>query len=128
LLPLNSHKVQVTIESKAFVVPRIPEEFSGKMKFQIIPTKKFLEQAKDLDEKTKRIVDDKLDLLKENPYRFKSLHYKKLKLFRIRLNVQNRDIRLVYTVIKPDVILLCFIERKKDYKDLDKYIKQFTRK
>jgi mRNA-degrading endonuclease RelE of RelBE toxin-antitoxin system len=93
--------------------------------FRIVPTKEFLEQAKQLDEKTKRIVDEKLDLLKENPYRFKSLYHKNLKLFRIRLNVQNKETRLVYAVIKPDVILLCFIERKKDYRDLAKYLKNF---
>jgi len=92
--------------------------------FRIIPTKKFLEQAKELDEKTKRIVDEKLDLLKENPYRFKALHHKKLRLFRIRLNVHDRETRLIYAVINPDVILLCFIERKKDYTDLEKYLKK----
>lgn len=97
------------------------------MKFRIVPTKEFLEQAKQLDEKTKIIVDNKLDLLKENPYRYKKLPGYGLKLFRIRFNVHNKAVRLIYTVIEPDVILICFISRKKDYRDLAKYIKQFKR-
>ena len=93
--------------------------------FRIVPTKEFLEQAKQLDEKTKRILDNKLDLLQENPYRFKKLSGYDLKLFRIRFSVNNKDVRLIYTIIEPNVILICFIARKKDYKDLTKYLKQF---
>ncbi|MBT7063063.1 hypothetical protein HN924_03800 [Candidatus Woesearchaeota archaeon] len=97
------------------------------MKFKIIPTKQFLEQAKSLDVKTKRILNNKIDLLKKNPYRFKKLHGFNLKLFEIKLNIEHAPARLIYTVIEPNVILICFLHRKNDFKDLDKYVKQFER-
>jgi len=95
------------------------------MKFNIIPTKEFLKQAKELDKKTKRILSDKIKLLKVNPYRFKKIRGHKLKLFRVRFKIQSKDSRLVYIVIEPNIILLCFIARKKDYNDLSKYIRRF---
>jgi len=97
------------------------------MKFNIEATDEFYKQLDELDEKTKRILDNKLQLLKENPYRFKKLQGYKLKLFRIRFNVHDKAVRLVYTIIEPNVVLICFIARKKDYKDLTNYLKQFGR-
>ena len=92
------------------------------MKFFVRGTDRFYKQLDEFDKKFRQIIENKLLLLKENPYRFKSLHGYNLNLFRIRFTIQNKETRLIYAVIKPDVVLLCFIERKKDYKDLNKYI------
>ena len=94
------------------------------MTFKIIPSKLFLKQIRKLDEKSKRIVGDKIGLIKENPYRYKRIHSKIFsKVFRIRLNIKNKETRLVYIVIEPNVILICLLERKKGYRNLEKYLK-----
>ncbi len=97
------------------------------MIFKIQVTHFALEQIQNLDEKTKRVVEDKVRLLKTNPYRYKRLHGYGLKLFRIRLKVQHKESRLVYTVIEPDVVLLCFLERDKDYRELERIVRDFIR-
>jgi mRNA-degrading endonuclease RelE of RelBE toxin-antitoxin system len=43
------------------------------MKFSIEATYEFYKQLDGFNKKTKRIIDNKLQLLKENPYRFKKL-------------------------------------------------------
>ncbi len=95
------------------------------MSFKIIPSKILLKQIKDLklDEKSKRILNNKIDLIKENPYRFKCIHSKLFsKTFRIKLNMKNKEYRLIYIIIEPNIILVCLLERKKGYKDLEKYL------
>lgn len=93
------------------------------MQFKLISTKGFQEQTKYLDLKTKRIIDNKLDLILQNPYRFKALKYSKHKLFRVPLNINSKEMRLIYKIINPNIILICLLERKHDYKDLKKYLK-----
>ena len=93
------------------------------MSFKIIPSKLFLKQIKNLDSKSKRIVHEKIQLIKENPYRNKKIHSKKFsKVFRIRLNIQRKEKRLIYVIVSPKIILVCLINRDKDYKDLEKYL------
>ena len=85
----------------------------------------FLNQIKDLDQKSKVIIKEKIDLIKENPFRFKRIHSRLFtKVFRVRLNIQRKESRLIYVVLKPNVILVCLLSRKKDYKDLEKYLKK----
>ncbi|PIN70143.1 hypothetical protein COV93_02705 [Candidatus Woesearchaeota archaeon CG11_big_fil_rev_8_21_14_0_20_43_8] len=43
-------------------------------------------------------------------------------LFRVRLDIQSRETRLVYAIIEPNVMLVCLLSRKKVYKDLEKYL------
>jgi mRNA-degrading endonuclease RelE of RelBE toxin-antitoxin system len=94
------------------------------MKYNLIPTKYFLKQTKDLDEQSKRIIKDKVELILENPYRFKKIHSKKFsKVFRVRLSIQKKETRLIYAIINPSIILVCLLNRKGDYKDLEKYLK-----
>jgi len=70
---------------------------------------------------------DKLDLIRENPYRYKKLHSTRLsKVFRVRLSIESKEMRLIYAVIEPNIILVCLLERKKDYKDLEKHLKKIT--
>ncbi len=86
------------------------------------------EQIQALDEQSKRIISDKIRLIKQNPYRFKRIYGFKLQLFRVRLKVKGQQTRLIYAVVKPDVIVICLLDRGKDYRDLGKHIKAFIQR
>ena len=97
------------------------------MNFKIIPSKTFNKHLETQSAKSRKIIYDKIQLIKQNPYRFKKIHTnKKLKLFRIRLNLDKKETRLIYTIIEPNIILICLLERKKDYKDLEKYLEKIN--
>jgi len=98
------------------------------MKYNIKALKFFKNQISKLDQKSKKIIYDKIQLLKENPYRYKRIHSKLYsKVFRIRLNINSKETRLIYVVIKPNIILVCLLDRKKDYKDLEKYLSKISK-
>ena len=93
------------------------------MNFKIIPSNQFNNHIKQLDKKSKRIIHDKIRLIKENPYRYKIIRSKKYsKVFRIRFSIDNRETRLIYVILEPNIILVCLLDRKHDYKDLEKYL------
>jgi len=93
------------------------------MKFSIKSLDIFKKQVKNLDDKSKRVIKDKIELIKANPYRYKRIHSKLFhKVFRVRLNIKKEETRLIYVVIEPNIILICLLDRKKDYKDLEKYL------
>ncbi len=93
------------------------------MSYQIKSLRFFLNQLSGLDDKSKRIINDKIELLKQNPYRYKRVHSRQYsKVFRIRFSIQKRETRLIYVVIEPNIILVCLLDRKHDYKDLEKYL------
>jgi len=93
------------------------------MEFKIIPSRLFKKQVDKFNAKTKEQIYKKIELLKKNPYRNKKITSKKFnKIFRIRINIDKKEMRLIYIVIEPNIILACFLERKNDYKDLEKYL------
>lgn len=93
------------------------------MNYEIKALKIFQEQVSKLDEKSRRIVYDKIRLIKENPYHYKRIHSKYYsKVFRVRLSIQQKETRLIYVVLEPNIILVCLLDRKKDYTDLEKYL------
>ncbi|OYT55873.1 MAG: hypothetical protein B6U68_04275 [Candidatus Aenigmarchaeota archaeon ex4484_14] len=95
------------------------------MKFKIKVTEIFLEQVKKFKDKDKKLVKEKIELIRKNPYRFKRIHSKKFsRVFRIRLNLSGREMRLVYIVASADIILVCLLERKRNYNDLEKYLRK----
>ena len=94
------------------------------MDFILKPSKFFLEQLNELEKKAKRIVKEKLILLKKNPYRFKRIYGYSLFLFRIRFENNKKEKRIVYLIDKPFVKILCILDRDKEYKDLRKYLKK----
>ena len=94
------------------------------MEYILKPSLFFLEQADELSDKAASIVDDKLKLLKINPFRFKRIEGYDLFLFRIRFEDNNKEKRIIYLVNKPYVEILCILDRDKDYKDLRKYLKK----
>ena len=81
----------------------------------------FRSQINKLDKKSRKIIYDKIQLIKQNPYRYKKIHSKLYsRVFRIRFNIRGKEVRLIYVVIEPNVILVCLLERKGGYKDLEK--------
>jgi len=93
------------------------------MTFQVKPLNFFLSQLKVLDKKSKAKIKEKIELIKQNPFRFKSIHSKNFrKVFRVRLNLQGKETRLIYVVLEPNIIIVCLLERKKDYRDLEKFL------
>tara|TARA_Y100000310_G_scaffold150983_1_gene150487 strand:+ start:641 stop:934 length:294 start_codon:yes stop_codon:yes gene_type:complete len=95
------------------------------MNFVIKALDIFIGQVKNLNDKYKGIIKDKINLIKQNPYRYKRIHSKLFsKVFRVRLNIKNEETRLIYVVIEPNIILVCLLDRKKNYKDLEKYLKK----
>ncbi len=97
------------------------------MNFEIIPTELFLEQLNKIDNKSKRSIESKIELIKINPYRYKRIHSKKFsKAFRIRLNICKEETRMIYVVIDPRIILVGLLQRKNNYKDLDNYLRKIS--
>ena len=94
------------------------------MEYILKPSLFFLEQVDELSDKAASIVDDKLKLLKINPFRFKRIEGHDLFLFRIRFEDNNKEKRIIYLVNKPNVEIICILDRDKDYKDLRKYLKK----
>ena len=95
------------------------------MNYNIKALDYFKNQISELDLKSKKIIHNKIQLIKENPFRYKRIHSKKYsKVFRVRLSVNQRETRLIYAIIEPNIILVCLLDRKKDYKDLEKYLRK----
>lgn len=85
------------------------------MNHQIKTLEIFTKQVSKLDEKSRKLIYEKIELIKQNPYRFKRIHSKKFsKVFRIRFSLDKKETRLIYTIIEPSIILVCLLERKKD--------------
>jgi len=95
------------------------------MIYQVKSLEAFDKKASKLDSKSRKTIYDKIQLIKQNPYRFKRIHSKNYsKIFRVRLNLQQKETRMIYAIIKPNIILVCLLDRKKDYKDLEKYLEK----
>ena len=94
------------------------------MEFILKPSLFFLEQVDELSDKAKRIIEDKLRLLKINPFRFKRIEGHNLFLFRIRFEDNRKEKRVIYLIDKPNMELICILDRDNEYKDLRGYLKR----
>ncbi len=95
------------------------------MEYILQPTEFFLEQLDELSNESCKLIEEKLNMLKINPYRFKRIEGYKLCLFRIRFEDNRKEKRVIYFVDKPYVKILCILDRDKEYKDLKKYLQKF---
>ena len=93
------------------------------MEYELKPSHFFLQQIDELSDESKKTVEDKLRLVKINPFRNKRIHGYNLFLFRIRFEDLRREKRVIYLVDKPYVKLICILDRDKEYRDLKKYLK-----
>ena len=94
------------------------------MDYLLKPSRFFLEQVNELGDKAAAIIEEKLRLLKINPFRFKRIEGHHLFLFRIRFEDNRKEKRVIYLVDKPYVNILCILDRDKEYNDLQKYLKK----
>lgn len=92
------------------------------MSFNIVPTKFFLKQLDDLSKDSLKLIKNKIQLLKTDPFRFKRIKSYKLFLFRIRFEDKRKEKRIIYLINKNDVKLICILDRDKEYADLKKYL------
>ncbi|MBI3035078.1 hypothetical protein HYY71_02040 [Candidatus Woesearchaeota archaeon] len=93
------------------------------MEYELKPSHFFLQQIDELSDEAKRVVENRLRLVKVNPFRNKRIQGYNLFLFRIRFEEQHREKRIIYLVDKPYVKLICILDSDKEYKDLNKYLK-----
>jgi len=94
------------------------------MEFILKPSEFFLQQLDDLSDEAARLVEKKLRLTKTNPFRNKRIHSHNLFLFRIRFQDKRKEKRVIYLISKPEIKILCILDRDKEYKDLIKYLKK----
>ena len=95
------------------------------MKYHLKPSKFFLEQIDELSDDAARILKNKLQLVKQNPFRNKQLTgFDELTLFRLRMQDRNKEIRPIYLVDKQNIELICIVDRGNEYKDLRKYLRK----
>ena len=82
-----------------------------------------IKQLDSLNQKSKKIIWEKIKLVEENPFHFKRIHSNTFnKVFRVRLNLEGKETRLIYVLIEPNILIACLLERKKNYRDLEKYL------
>lgn len=95
------------------------------MNFEIKATNMFIKQIKNLDKKSRHIIHEKIQLIKENPFRYKRIHSKLFRrVFRVRFSINKKETRLIYVLLQPKIIIACLIDRKKDYKNLESFLKK----
>jgi len=97
--------------------------------FELYYTRFFEEQWLGFDEEAKRIVEDKLRLIKQNPFRYDTLEgYRRVR--RVKLSIGGKYQRLLYALHMPEsnqILILGIFERKKDYKDFERKFSQLKR-
>ena len=97
------------------------------MTFAVKLSQAIVKQLDALDKKSKRMVWEKIKQIEQSPFRFKKIHSKSFrKVFRVRISIQRKETRLIYVVLEPNIIIVCLLERKKGYKDLEKYLAKIT--
>jgi len=99
------------------------------LNFQLKFTPYFLNQWKDYDEDTKTFIQSKLDLIKQNPFRFPKHEGYKF-VFKVKLSVEQRYSRLMYAVFMPDqqhITILGIFDRKANYKDFERIFKELRK-
>lgn len=98
--------------------------------FKLIPSKYFLKQLENLNEKNKRTVEKKLEILKNNPFRYKPLSgYKHL--FEVKMDVSNQYSRLIYAVFYPSdnsIRIFGIFDRGNNFKDFHKIFEEELKK
>jgi len=93
------------------------------MSYVFKPLAIFLEQVKKLPKRERAQLKKRLELIRQNPFWYKRIHSERYAhVFRLRMKIQNKEARLIYAVINPNIILVCFLKRDKSYRDLERYL------
>ena len=94
------------------------------MEYELIPTEFFLGQIEDLSDEAAKLIEEKLKLVRINPFRYKRIEGYNLFLFRIRFEDERKEKRIIYLVDKPKVRISCILDRSSEYKQLRKFLKR----
>lgn len=97
--------------------------------FELRFTDYFLKQFGSYKEKEKGIINDKLSLIKEKPFRFERHEGFKF-VFKVKITVDDKFSRLMYAVFYPDaehITILGVFDRKADYKDFERVFKELRK-
>jgi|SRR3989339_532199 len=87
------------------------------------PSQAFEKQLRELNDNAKTIIEQKLRLIEQNPYRYKRIKGHNLLLFRIRFSDNRKEKRAIYIVEKNYIFLVCILDRDRGYKDLKVYLR-----
>ena len=95
------------------------------MTYEIVASRTFIKQIENLPSEYKEQIDKKIDLIKQNPFRFKTIHAGRYsRVFRVRLNIEGKETRLIYVVLGSKIIIACLLNRTDEYRDLEKYLER----
>ncbi len=90
--------------------------------FELKFTSFFQKQWNQYNSKAQKQIKDKLELIKNNPFRF-SRHEGYKFVFKVKLCLDNNYSRLMYAVFMPDakhITILGVFDRKAEYKDFER--------
>lgn len=99
------------------------------LKFNFKFTRFFLKQWGNYDKKTRVFIQDKLKLVKQNPFRFPK-HTGYRFVFKVKLSIDKKYSRLMYAVFMPDskhITIIGIFERGVDYKDFERIFKSMEK-
>ncbi|MBN2251793.1 MAG: hypothetical protein JW724_06945 [Candidatus Altiarchaeota archaeon] len=92
------------------------------LKFELRYTRFFEKQWLGFDQKTKHLIEDKLRLIKQNPFRYDTLEgYTRIR--KVKMSVEGKYQRLLYALHMPQarqILILGIFERSRDYKDFER--------
>lgn len=99
----------------------------SKLNFKFLFTKFFKSQVSKLNSKNKQLIKNKLELIRENPSRFKSLQgYKNV--FEVKISIEKNYSRLIYALYEPDsnsITIFGIFKRKSDFKDFKSFYESY---
>jgi len=97
--------------------------------FELKFTDFFREQWEGYKEETRTLIEEKLRLIKQNPFRYEKHEGYKF-VFKVKLSIEQRYSRLMYAVFMPDnqhITILGIFDRSVKYKDFERLFKQMRR-
>jgi len=90
----------------------------------------FLKQWKEYNLKSKKLIQSKLKLIKDNPFRYPNqIGYKFV--FKVKISIESRYSILIYAVFMPDsedITILGIFDRSVNYKDFEKIFNKLKKK
>ena len=98
-------------------------------KFELRYTRFFEKQWLGYDEKTKQLIEDKLILIKQNPFRYDTLEgYMRVR--KVKLSLEGKYQRLLYALHMPEVnqiFILGIFDRDKGYEEFERKFKKLKK-
>ncbi len=99
------------------------------LEFNFKFTQYFLNQWEAYDGRTRKLIEDKLALIKQNPFRFPK-HEGYRFVFKVKLSVEGIYSRLMYAVFLPDakhITILGIFDRGAGYKDFERIFREYRK-